>query len=110
MEKMISSVAKSPPARTRLTPLWIMALAGGLMFCITVLAGTARAADRPDSFADLAERLSPAVVNISTSMVIKGGDGPSLPRFPKAPPLKIFSKSSKIEASLGAHNLLALVL
>ena len=100
MEKMISSVAKSPPARAAATaqertipaPFWIMALVGGLMFCITVLAGPARAADRPDSFADLAERLSPAVVNISTSMVIKGGDGPSLPRFPKGSPFEDFFK------------------
>ena len=100
MEKMISSVAKSPPARAAATaqdrtipaPFWIMALVGGLMFCITVLAGPARAADRPDSFADLAERLSPAVVNISTSMVIKGGDGPSLPRFPEGSPFEDFFK------------------
>ena len=53
MEKMISSVAKSPPARAAATaqertipaPFWIMALVGGLMFCITLLAGPARAAD-----------------------------------------------------------------
>ncbi len=56
------------------------------------LTGPARAADRPDSFADLAERLSPAVVNISTSMVIKGGDGPSLPRFPEGSPFEDFFK------------------
>ena len=106
MEKMISSVAKSHSARvitpgkaivmgqtrTNSTPFWMLALLGGVMFFIMALTGTARAADRPDSFADLAERLSPAVVNISTSMVIKGGDGPALPRFPEGSPFEDFFK------------------
>ena len=37
------------------------------------------AADRPDSFADLAERLSPSVVNISTTTIVNGGPGAEMP-------------------------------
>lgn len=49
-----------------------------------------RAADRPDSFADLAERLSPAVVNISTTMVVRNNDRPQLPQFPEGSPFEDF--------------------
>ena len=50
---------------------------------------TARAADQPDSFADLAERLSPAVVNIST-MVVRENGRPQLPQFPEGSPFEDF--------------------
>ena len=58
MEKMISSVAKSLPARAAATaqepripaPFWIMALVGGLMFCITVLAGPASSRGQAGQF------------------------------------------------------------
>ena len=47
----------------------------GLLFCIWMVVGsaTAHAQERPDSFADLAERLLPSVVNISTATLVKGG-------------------------------------
>ncbi|MBM3485232.1 MAG: DegQ family serine endoprotease [Alphaproteobacteria bacterium] len=53
----------------------------------------------PDSFADLAERLLPSVVNISTTQVVRGrergpgqGQGPGLeiPRFPPGSPFEEF--------------------
>ena len=50
------------------------------------------AAQRPDSFADLAERLSPAVVNISTATLIDGGNDFDLPQFPKGSPFEEFFK------------------
>jgi serine protease Do len=53
----------------------------------------ARAA--PDSFADLAEKLLPAVVNISssTSMQARGGlQGPEVPLFPPGSPFEQFFK------------------
>lgn len=47
---------------------------------------TSSAADRPDSFADLAERLSPAVVNISTTTVVRDHDRGQWPQFPEGLP------------------------
>jgi serine protease Do len=43
-----------------------------------------------EGFADLAERLSPAVVNIATSQRVEGVDG--LPRFPPGSPLERFNE------------------
>ncbi len=43
----------------------------------------------PDSFAELAERLSPAVVNISTAQTIEIDE--ALPTFPKGSPLERFN-------------------
>ena len=100
MEKMIScehqitrsrAVVKTRAIDDR-KPLWFMAMLGLVGLCLFVLVSPARAADRPDSFADLAERLSPAVVNISTSTVIKDDNGPSLPRFPEGSPFEDFFK------------------
>ncbi len=45
------------------------AFALGLMFAAPVMA---LPADAPSSFADLVEKLSPAVVNVSTAQKIKG--------------------------------------
>ncbi|MSU90118.1 Do family serine endopeptidase [Rhodobacteraceae bacterium 2CG4] len=41
----------------------------------------------PDSFAELAERLSPAVVNITTSTLVAGNEGPQ-PLVPEGSPLE----------------------
>jgi len=46
----------------------------------------------PDSFADLAARLLPAVVNISTTQVLKKEDMPELPQFPPGSPFDEFFK------------------
>lgn len=54
---------------------------------VSALPAFARAA--PESFADLAERLSPAVVNISTSQVLQPGDM-SIPGVPPDSPLNDF--------------------
>lgn len=53
------------------------------------IASPAVARGAPDSFADLAERLSPAVVNISTSQVLKPGDM-AIPGVPEDSPLNDF--------------------
>lgn len=44
----------------------------------------------PESFADLAEKALPAVVNISTTQTIKREDGPSRPHFPPGSPFEEF--------------------
>lgn len=62
---------------------------------IAALLGTtaAQARSAPESFADLAERLLPAVVNISTTQTIKRGEGgPDLPNFPPGSPFEDFFK------------------
>ena len=46
----------------------------------------------PDSFADLAERLLPSVVNISTTQVIEGRRGMELPKLPPGSPFEDFFK------------------
>ncbi|WP_083498997.1 Do family serine endopeptidase [Shimia marina] len=47
-----------------------------LMSTVVVLAQAVTAQARPESFADLAEKISPAVVNITTSTVVEGRTGP----------------------------------
>ncbi len=56
-------------------------------------------ASAPDGFADLAEKLTPAVVNISTTQHVKGGAGPDqggedgpMPQFPPGSPFEDFFK------------------
>jgi serine protease Do len=53
--------------------------------------GTAGAQGRPESFADLAEKLLPAVVNVATTQAIKNDHpGPEIPRFPPGSPFEEF--------------------
>ena len=66
------------------------ALAGLAIMFITIEAG---AADRPDSFADQVERLSPAVVNISTTTIVNEGPATDMPQFPPGSPFEDFFKN-----------------
>lgn len=61
--------------------------------------------ERPESFAALAKRLSPAVVNISTAQNIEANV--EMPEFPKGSPLERFNDffgngDSRVAASLGS--------
>src|SRR5687767_7855564 len=47
---------------------------------------------RPVSFADLAAKVTPAVVNISSSRKVAESDGQELPQFPKGSPFEDFFK------------------
>ncbi|MEQ9674351.1 MAG: trypsin-like peptidase domain-containing protein, partial [Roseovarius indicus] len=67
-----------------LRAFWLTALAMGL-----VIAQAIAAQARPDSFADLADTVSPAVVNITTSTVVAQGTGPS-PIVPEGSPFEDF--------------------
>ena len=60
---------------------------------ITFSAVGGAAADRPDSFADQVERLSPAVVNISTTTIVSEGPGMDMPQFPPGSPFEEFFKN-----------------
>ena len=72
------------------------AIFGVLMLTISalVIAFPAAARSAPDSFADLAAKLSPAVVNISTTQKIEGGgpQGQSEFQFPPGSPFEEFFK------------------
>jgi serine protease Do len=69
---------------TALRALWLTALVIGLL-----LAQAMAAQARPDSFADLAEKFSPAVVNITTSTVVARNTGQS-PIVPEGSPFEDF--------------------
>ncbi len=67
-----------------------MAVMAGLVAVMTMaqgLATTVKAA--PDSFADLAEKVSPAVVNITTSTMVEVNTGPG-PQVPEGSPFEDF--------------------
>jgi serine protease Do len=62
-----------------------------LVSLVFIMAQIARAGagDAPGSFADLAEKVSPAVVNITTSMVVEAPTGP-VPMVPPGSPFEDF--------------------
>ena len=64
-----------------------------VVFALTFFSVGLSAADRPSSFADLAERLSPSVVNISTTTIVNGGPGAEMPQFPPGSPFEEFFKN-----------------
>lgn len=69
---------------------WLTALSIALAVMMASIPANARSA--PDSFADLAEELLPAVVNISTTQVIEGRGGPQMPELPPGSPFEEFFK------------------
>ena len=46
----------------------------------------------PESFADLSDRVSPAVVNIATTVVLKNAPQREMPEFPPGSPFEEFFK------------------
>ena len=72
----------------------VMALAFVLASAAMLAAPQAYAKAAPESFADLADKLLPAVVNISTTQVIQGRDGghSDMPQFPPGSPFEDFFK------------------
>jgi serine protease Do len=63
---------------------WLALLASALMLLMAV-----QAQARPDSFADLADKISPSVVNITTSTTVATGTGPN-PIVPEGSPFEEF--------------------
>lgn len=76
------SIPRFSPSALR--ALWLTALTMAL-----IVAQALVALARPESFADLADRVSPAVVNITTSTVVAEGAGPS-PIVPEGSPFEDF--------------------
>ncbi len=79
-------------ARTRAATETILARFAAIALAVVLamaFAAQAHARGAPESFADLAEKLLPAVVNISTTQEVKGNDGPGF-RLPPGSPLEDF--------------------
>ncbi len=64
----------------------------GTLLVTILFAASAQAKAPPSSFADLAEKLLPAVVNISSSQTVRGRTGPELPQLPPGSPFEEFFK------------------
>jgi len=70
-------------------PLSLVAAAFGLF--VLLIPSAAPAAGAPDSFANLAEKLLPSVVNISTTQTVRNPHGGmEMPQFPPGSPLEEF--------------------
>ena len=65
------AVAITPSIGTQIRVMWVTGLA-----VLLLVAQSIAAQARPDSFSDLAQKVSPAVVNITTSTVVAGRTGP----------------------------------
>lgn len=78
------------PVRTKVTAALVIVLLG-----VTSVSHIANARPAPESFADLAEKLLPSVVNISTSQLVAERQGPDF-QFPPVHRSKIFSVTSWI--------------
>ncbi|RKF16676.1 Do family serine endopeptidase [Roseovarius spongiae] len=76
------------------------ALALTILATLLVLMQALAAQARPESFADLAEKFSPAVVNITTSTVVSTGTGPS-PVVPKGSPFEDFFREFRDRGGQG---------
>ncbi len=66
----------------------------GLLFVLAVILSVqpANARSAPESFADLAEKLLPAVVNISSSQVVRSSQRQEIPQAPPGSPFEDFFK------------------
>jgi S1-C subfamily serine protease len=64
------------------------------IFFVFLTIGMAHSKGAPESFADLAEKLSPSVVNISTTTIIEQKSR-EMPSFPLVHLLKIFLNNLK---------------
>lgn len=82
--------AKTIDQRASVSPIKAL-MAALLVTAIAVIASpSARADDRPETFADLVESLSPAVVNISTVQTIRGRGNRRMPEVPEGMPFEEF--------------------
>ena len=75
--------------------MWLYAVMVSVAVSIAPTVAAARSA--PDSFADLAEKLQPAVVNISTTQTVRQDRTPDMPQLPQLPQLPQFPPGSPFE-------------
>jgi serine protease Do len=79
-----SVISATRPVQVPIRALWLLALSIGLLIAQAMIAQA-----RPDSFADLAQKVSPSVVNITTSTMVEGNAGAS-PLVPEGSPFEDF--------------------
>jgi serine protease Do len=95
---LLVNTAVRPPyvskqsARMARTPMIGARLGAGLLGVAILLAAAIAPARAHESFADLAEKLLPSVVNISTTQVIEGRPGIEMPMVPPGSPFEEFFK------------------
>ena len=70
--------------RVNITAAFLVGLLFALAMVLSSLPAAAKSA--PDSFADLADRLLPSVVNISSTQVVREDRGPQAPQLPEGSP------------------------
>ncbi|MEO9827088.1 MAG: Do family serine endopeptidase [Paracoccaceae bacterium] len=73
--------------QTPTNALWLFILTTALLIAQTL---SAAAQSRPETFADLAEKISPAVVNITTSTTVATAAQPDRPVVPEGSPFEDF--------------------
>lgn len=76
-------------AQARPNPKWIATLFALMATMVLAATSLAQAQIRPASFADLADKVSPAVVNITTATVVSQDTGPT-PMVPEGSPFEDF--------------------
>ncbi len=88
MPTTAKTLRRAHPGMARMLSLATLALVLTLAQVVTAAAQQ----QRPDTFADLAERVSPAVVNIttSTSVAARLDDAPDMPQLPEGSPFEDF--------------------
>ena len=69
---------------------WLASLVVLVVLAVGQGIAPVQARQAPESFADLAEKLLPAVVNISTTQSLTGERGPQMPQFPPGSPFEDF--------------------
>ncbi|MDP4823778.1 MAG: DegQ family serine endoprotease, partial [Aestuariivirgaceae bacterium] len=82
------TISATPPKSAIALPDFRRAVAFLFAAGLYVAASLAALAQEQSSVADIAERLSPAVVNISTSQQVTGGLGVPIPELPENSPFK----------------------
>jgi serine protease Do len=75
-------------AKRRARASWLLSVVGA--FLLAVVAGPGQAAVPPPTFADIVERIAPAVVNISTTKALAAGESFPFPQPPPGSPFEDF--------------------
>ncbi len=86
MEESVRNLVIAPQRMPGLALIWPLVLGAALVLAQTIAAS---AQSRPDTFADLAEKVSPAVVNITTSAMVATSMQPG-PIVPEGSPFEEF--------------------
>ena len=82
-----------------------IAMVMSVAFLVVAIVPAHAHSERPGSFADLADQLSPAVVNISTTMVIENQQN-NFPQFPPGSPFEDFLEEFRDRGSKRQSNAL----